>query len=332
MNISKVDDIIGNTPLLDLSDLVPNPNAKLFAKVEFLQPGFSIKDRIVNRILTKAAAAGELERGSTVVCASSGNTGAATAMLAASRGYKAVIFTSAKCSDEKQATIRAYGAELTVVVGNYMQAASDYATEHKCFDVNQYENLDNRGAYELTLGPEIWNQTNHGVTHFVAAGSTGGTISGVGKYLKDQSKHEVQIVLADPVGSIFREAWRHRESRSFGKLVSTPFLVEGVGKGSVPGNMDLGVIDRVVAVTDTDSFSTCHELARSHGWLVGGSSGCNLWAALKVANDVADGQTATVVTVFPDSGLKYLSKIYNPAWLKAHAINIEPKEQIVKPH
>ena len=282
---------LGSTPLVDITSLASPKVAgvKVLGKCEFFNPGFSMKDRIVKNIFDKAEEAGLLRPGGTVVAASSGNTGAAVAMLAAMRGYKAVITTSPKCSDEKIATIKAYGAEIIVSPSglsddhpsSYMNIARTLAAQNEgWFDVNQYDNLDNPEGHYRTLGPEIWSQTVGRVTHFVAGGSTGGTISGTGRFLKSKNP-DIKCVLADPYGSIFHEYFVSQ------KLVQPKkFLVEGVGKGSIPGCMDFSLIDDVVQVRDEDAFHICHELARTEGLMVGGSAGLNTWAAIQIANQL----------------------------------------------
>jgi len=323
MKIQRYENLIGETPLVDITSLASPKVAgvKVLAKCEFLNPGFSMKDRIVKNIFDKAEEAGLLHPGDTVVAASSGNTGAAVAMLAAMRGYRAVITTSPKCSEEKIATIKAYGAEILVSKAglsddhpeSYMNMARDLAAKNTgWFDVNQYDNLDNPEGHYRTLGPEIWSQTVGRVTHFVAGGSTGGTITGTGKFLKSKNP-DVKCVLADPFGSIFYEYFVSQ------RLVSPQkFLVEGVGKGSIPGCMDFSLIDDVVQVKDEDAFLTCHELARKEGLLVGGSAGLNTWAAIHLANQLEE--PGVIVTVLCDLGVKYLSKVFNKNWLEENKI------------
>jgi len=325
MKIQRYQDLIGSTPMVDITSLAnPRvPGVKVLGKCEFLNPGFSMKDRIVKNIFDKAEQNGLLRPGGTVVAASSGNTGAAVAMLAAMRGYKAVITTSPKCSEEKVASIKAYGAELMMSPPgvsedhpeSYMNMAKQLARDNDgWFDVNQYDNLDNPEGHFRTLGPEIWDQTVGRVTHFVAGGSTGGTITGTGKFLKAKNPN-IQCVLADPVGSIFHEYFMSQ------KLVKPKkFLVEGVGKGSIPGCMDFDIIDDVIQVTDTQSFQTCHKLARVEGLMVGGSAGLNTWAAIQLANQLEE--PGVVVTVLCDLGVKYLSKVYNETWLEE---NLDPE-------
>ena len=301
-----------------------NVAVQVLAKVEWLNPSLSIKDRIVREIFDDAEARGVLKPGGTVVAASSGNTAAAVAMLAAARGYRAVIVTSSKCSKEKMDAIRAYGAELRVDDGNYMAAADALAAAHPdWFNVSQYKNPLNPRAHYATLGPEIWQQTGGRATHLVCGGSTGGTISGAGRFLKEASGGAVRVVLADPVGSVFTHYHRTWDAATnAGELTKKgKFLVEGVGKGSIPGAIDFRVIDDVLPVTDAETFAMCRRLARSEGILAGGSGGMNVHAALRVAAKLAaDGRPATVVTVMPDCGIKYLSKVYNDDWLAENGL------------
>ena len=213
---------------------------------------------------------------------------------------------------------------------SYMNLAKRLARENKgWFDVNQYDNLDNPEGHFLTLGPEIWEQTQGTVTHFVAGASTGGTITGTGKFLKNKSPN-IKCVLADPVGSIFYEYFQSR------KLTQpVKFLVEGVGKGSIPGCMDIEIIDDVVRVTDEQAFRMCHEMAKKEGLMVGGSAGLNTWAAVELANELEVSyfcslvqksldfvqEPGVIVTVLCDLGIKYLSKVFSKHWLKENDIN-----------
>lgn len=286
-------------------------HAQIYGKAEFLNPGFSIKDRIARNILEQAEKHGLLKPGMTVVAASSGNTGAATAMMCAMRGYDCVITTSSKCSEEKMNSIKAYGAKLLVTPSgvsiddpnHYMNVPQTLIKEDpsKYFDVDQYDNLKNPEGHYKTLGPEIWDQTAGTVTHFLAAASTGGTVSGVGKYLKERSPN-VEIILPDPVGSIFKEYF---DKGTHGPAES--FLVEGVGKDTVPGALDISLVDQVIQVTDEEAFRMCHRLAQKEGMLVGGSAGMNVHAAVTLANSLD--APATIVTVLCDTGIKYLTKV-----------------------
>ncbi len=275
---------MGETPLLDLG--VQNAHGRvvrLQAKCEFFNPGFSIKDRIAQNILNRAEASGALRAGMTVVAASSGNTGAATAMMCAMRGYKCIITTSPKCSQEKMDAIRAYGARLLVSPesakegepAHYMEMARLLALRdpERYFDVDQYESKFNAEGHYLTLGPEVWEQTAGTVTHFVAAGRVT-TISGTGRFLKERNP-DVRVVLADPLG-------------------------EGVGKGSIPGAMDFSLIDAIQPVSDQEAFDMCFRLCREEGLCAGGSGGLILHAAMQVAN--ACQEDATIITVLPAAG------------------------------
>lgn len=306
---------IGNTPLVDLSYLSANPEVKIYAKCEFMNPTMSIKDRIAKHIIADAEESGQLKPGDTIVAATSGNTGASIAMFASMKGYKPVIITNQKTSQEKQDIMKAYGAELIVGPAgvpsdspdHYMNMASRMAEENGWYDVDQYNNLKNPEAYYKTLGPEIWAQTDQKVTHFVAAGSTGGTISGVGKYLKEVSDNKCKIVLADPHGSIFYDFWKDG-------VLSQPksFLVEGVGKDSIPGAMDMSLVDDMVQVSDKESFHMCRKLSKEQGMLIGGSAGLNLSGAVQLSGKIEKG---VIVTILCDSGAKYLSKIFNDEWM-----------------
>lgn len=316
-------DLVGNTPLIDLTALCPDaaPGVQVLGKAEFMNPGFSHKDRIIRNILTKAEEEGRLYKGMTVVCASSGNTGASCAMLCSMRGYRCVVITSRKCSKEKCDSIKAYGAELLISGPgqDYMQMEADLAEQNPTwFSVNQYDNLDNPEAHFKTTGPEIYKQTCGTVTHFVMAGSTGGTISGVGGYLK-RVKPSVNIVLADPVGSVFTNYFRTGEIG-----VGEKFLVEGVGKANLPGCLDMSIVDDVIPVADRDAFKMCYKLAECEGVMVGGSAGLNVHAACELAKTLEG--PATVVTILCDLGVKYLSKVYSAEWLRENNIDVTTTE------
>jgi len=221
--------------------------------------------------------------------------------------------------------IKAYGAQLLVSppgvregdANHYMMMATIMCKNEPdmFFDMNQYDNMENPEAHYDTLGPEIWSGSMGQVTHFVAAGSTGGTISGTGKFLKEMNP-KVKVVLADPIGSVFAEYFRTKTL-----VKPEKFLVEGVGKGSIPGAMNFDVVDKVLKVTDEEAFRMCHYLAQKEGICAGGSSGLNVFAALRLAGRQT--QPCTIVTVMPDLGIKYLSKVYNAKWLEDNNINVE---------
>ncbi|KAK7242038.1 cysteine synthase [Aureococcus anophagefferens] len=314
-------DLIGNTPLVDITSVCKpkHPDTVVLGKVEFFNPGYSMKDRIMANIFNKAEEEGKLRPGMTVVAASSGNTGCSVAMMCAIRGYKAVVITNDKCSEEKKAAIRAYGADLLISPPGacYMQMETDLADENPdWFSVDQYNNLDNPNGHYRSTGPEIYEQTDGEVTHFVAAGSTGGTISGIGTYLKEKKGDDVTIVLADPTGSVFKNYFKT------GTLCAPkPFLVEGVGKNNIPGAMDFAVVDALVEVGDKDALKMCAKIARSTGLCVGGSSGLNVEACARLAEQ--SDEPLTIVTMLCDSGVKYLSKIFNEDWLAENDISID---------
>lgn len=315
----KTRELIGDTPMVDLSFLSANPCVKIFGKAEFFNPSGSIKDRIANHIISCAEAEGKLRPGGTVVAATSGNTGSAIAMVCAMRGYKYIVITNEKTSKEKRDSMAAYGGQ--VLVGpsgkpadhplHYQNMAVTLCKENPdYFDVDQYDNPRNPEAYYLTLGPEIWEQTKGAVTHFVAGGSTGGTISGTGKYLKEM-KPEVKVCMPDPKGSVFWDFYKEGVPEE--ELQPGSYQVEGVGKDSIPGAMNFGVVDEMLQLNCKQSFEMCRRVAAEDGMLIGGSSGLNLSAAVELSKTAAEG--SVIVAVMPDSGIKYLSKIFNDEWM-----------------
>ena len=318
--------IIGNTPMLDLSRLSKTPGVKILAKAEYLNPSGSIKDRIAQHIIDCAERDGKIKPGDTLVASTSGNTGAAVACIAAIRGYGYIAITNAKCSQEKRDSMAAYGGRLIVAKDglpadhpeHYVNLEATLCARHDdYFPVNQYENPDNPDAYYRTLGPEIWRQTSGRVTHFIAGGSTGGTVSGTGKFLKEKSRGRVKVLMPDPVGSVMYGAYHAGEGKPIerGVLAAGKYAVEGVGKDSVPGTMNFGVVDAMLSVTDKQCFDMCLRMSREEGLLTGGSSGLNVHAAVELSGRCAPG--AVIVVVLPDSGIKYLSKIYSPEWRRS---------------
>lgn len=314
----NVQSIIGDTPLVELTTFDVPSGVRLFAKLEFMNPGGSIKDRMVDYVLADAERRGLLRPGATIVENTSGNTGAAIAMLAAARGYRAVLTMPDKVSKEKRDALRAMGAEVVICPTSaapdsekhYVSCARRiHAETPGSFMLNQYDNPLNAEAHFRSTGPEIWEALGPAVTAFVASGSTGGTISGVSRYLK-QRNPAVTSVLLDPVGSVYHR-WFHHGVLDPAEIA--PYFVEGVGEDHLAQCMDFSVVDDVLRFTDADAFAACHHLARHEGLLCGGSSGANVWGALRVAHSLKG--PATVVTVLPDSGSRYLSKIYNPQWL-----------------
>ncbi|MEU8237792.1 cystathionine beta-synthase [Actinoplanes missouriensis] len=304
----NVVEIIGNTPLVRLNSVTEGISATVLAKVEYLNPGGSVKDRIALRMVEDAEKAGLLKPGGTIVEPTSGNTGVGLALVAQRRGYKCVFVCPDKVSEDKQNVLRAYGAE--VVVCPTAVAPEDPRSYYNVSDQltrdipgawkpDQYSNPANpRSHYEQT-GPEIWEQTGGKITHFVTGVGTGGTITGVGRYLKEQG--DVRIIGADPEGSVY--------SGGTGR----PYLVEGVGEDFWPSAYDTSVTDEVIEVSDSDSFEMTRRLAREEGLLVGGSCGMAVVAALEVARKA--GPDDVVVVLLPDGGRGYLSKIFNDKWM-----------------
>lgn len=301
--------VVGNTPLVRLSRLGRDLPAQLVAKLEMLNPGGSVKDRIGLPMIEDAERRGLLRPGGTIVEPTSGNTGVGLAMAAAIKGYRLVCTMADKQSQEKRDLLRAYGAEVVVCPTavppespeSYYKVAERLASELPGgFLPNQYYNPQNPEAHYRTTGPEIWEQTEGRITHFVTGIGTGGTVSGAGRYLKER-KPEVVIVGADPEGSLYT-----------GEI--HPYKTEGIGEDFYPGTFDREMVDRWVRVSDRNSFLTARRLVREEAILAGGSAGTAVFAALEVAKDLDD--SALVVVLLPDSGRSYLSKIFNDEWMR----------------
>ncbi|MFG2038303.1 cystathionine beta-synthase [Dactylosporangium sp. NPDC048998] len=306
----NVVELVGNTPLVRLRNVTAGISATVLAKVEYLNPGGSVKDRIALRMVEEAEKAGLLQAGGTIVEPTSGNTGVGLALVAQLKGYRCVFVCPDKVSEDKQNVLRAYGAEVVVCPTavapedprSYYNVSDRLAREIPgAWKPDQYANPANPRSHYETTGPEVWEQTDGQVTHFVAGVGTGGTISGVGRYLKEASGGRVRIVGADPEGSVY--------SGGTGR----PYLVEGVGEDFWPTTYDRDICDEIVEVSDKDSFELTRRLAREEGLLVGGSCGMAVAAALKVAREA--GPDAVVVVLLPDGGRGYLSKIFNDTWM-----------------
>ncbi len=310
-------DAVGDTPLIRLRRITDDARCLVLAKVEYVNPGGSIKDRPSVRMLLDAEAAGLLGAGSTIVEATSGNTGTGLAMAAAIRGYRCILVMPDKMSKEKIDLLRAYGAEVVVTPTNvpsdspesYYGVANRLVSEIPgAFMPNQWHNHANPEAHYHTTGPEIWAQTHGTITHFVSGIGTGGTISGTARFLKERDP-SIHVVGADPEGSIYSG--------------DTPksYAVEGIGMSYLPETVDLKVIDEMVRVSDRESFLMARRIAREEGLLVGGSSGTAAVAAIKLAKTLPP--EAVLVVVFPDSGRGYMSKIFNDEWMTANGFIAE---------
>ncbi|HEY6147200.1 MAG TPA: cystathionine beta-synthase, partial [Thermoanaerobaculia bacterium] len=308
-------ELVGDTPIVRLDSLGRGVEPLLLAKLEYLNPGGSVKDRIGLAMIEKAEAEGKLKPGGTIVEPTSGNTGVGLAIAAAGKGYRCIFVMPDKMSQEKISMLRAYGAEVVICPTavepdspeSYYSVSDRLAEEIPGgFKPDQYSNMSNPEAHYRTTGPEIWNQTDGEIDAIVISVGTGGTITGVGRYFKEQ-KPGVLIVGADPEGSVFT-AKSERDVH--------PYLVEGIGKDSWPETLDREVVDEWVRVSDRDSFLTARRLAREEGLLVGGSGGTTVWAALEIADRF--GPDAAILTMIPDSGRSYMSKFYDDNWMLEH--------------
>lgn len=312
-------DTIGNTPLVKLQNINPYPHIEIYVKLEFFNPSGSVKDRIVKHIIEDAEARGLLKPGGTIVENTSGNTGAAVAMISAIKGYKAILTMPDKVSIEKQNALKAFGAEIVVTPTSaapdspehYVNTAKRIANETpNSFRLDQYDSPKNPEAHYLTTGPEIWKQTDGKVTHYVASGSTGGTVSGAGKYLKEKNPN-IKVIMPDPIGSIYYEYFKTGKINTEG---SCSYQVEGIGEDHIAKAMDFSVVDDMYQFDDKIAFNMARRLAKEEGIFGGGTSGVNIWGALKLASSLKE--PAVIVTVIPDNGAKYLSKFYNDEWMK----------------
>jgi cystathionine beta-synthase len=306
-------DLVGNTPLVKLNRVTDGISATVLAKVEYLNPGGSVKDRIAVRILDAAEASGQLKPGGTIVEPTSGNTGVGLALVAQQRGYRCIFVVPDKVGEEKRHVLTAYGAEVVVTPTSvapedpesYYSVSDRLAAEIPGgYKPDQYFNQNGPLSHYETTGPEIWNDTDGRITHFVTGVGTGGTITGTGRYLREVSNGAIRIIGADPEGSVY--------SGGTGR----PYMVEGVGEDMWPGAYDPGVVHEVIAVSDAESFAMTRRLALEEGLLVGGSSGMAVVAALKAAREL--GPDDVVVVLLPDGGRGYLAKIFNDQWMRSY--------------
>lgn len=344
-SFNNVDQMIGNTPLVrlnrSLKDIpagywlkskIPNcPSyfslkSEVYAKVEFFNPGGSVKDRIGKHIIDMAEKSGALKPGGTIVEATSGNTGAGLAVIAASRGYKAVFVMPDKMSAEKVNALRAFGAKVVVVPTAVEPSNPDYYVNVSlrlakeipgAFLANQYFNPHNPEAHYLTTGPEIWEQMEHKIDVFAAGIGTGGTLSGTSKFLKEQNP-KIRVVAVDPKGSIYTDLLESGKTTE-----SKPYLVEGVGEDMIPGTMDLKLPTDIVTVNDVESFSATRMLAQQEGLLTGGSCGTAFMGLVQflALHEHTGGAPLRAVVLLPDSGSRYLTKVFNAGWLER--MNVE---------
>ena len=318
--------LIGHTPLVKLNRLTKGIKATVLGKMENLNPGFSVKDRIGISMIEAAEHEGILKPGGTIVEATSGNTGIGLAIAAAVKGYKCIFVMTDKASVEKSRYLKALGADVVITPvsakhgtpDHYVSTAKRIASETpNSFYPDQYSHPANPDAHYRTTGPEIWEQTDGKITHFVAGIGTGGTISGTGRFLKERNPR-IKIIGADPYGSVFKT---YKET---GKLVeATPYLVEGIGQEVIPPNVHIKYVDDVINVTDRESFDLARQLGRTEGIFCGGSTGTNLAAALRIAHD-ADAD-AVIVFIVCDTGEHYLTKFHSDEWMKEKRL-LEPQK------
>ncbi|HEY0023487.1 MAG TPA: pyridoxal-phosphate dependent enzyme [Longimicrobium sp.] len=316
---------IGWTPLIRLNRVAEGIRTPVYGKAEFMNPGGSVKDRIGPAIIEAAEAAGTLRPGGTVVEGTSGNTGVGLALAAAIKGYRCIFTIPDKMSQEKVRLLKAFGAEVIVTPtavapdhpDNYVMMAKRIAEETpNAILANQFYNQANPAAHYRTTGPEIWEQSEGRVTHFVSAAGTGGTITGVGRYLKEKNP-EVRIVGGDPVGSIIRGYWETGV-----KPESAPYKVEGIGQDKIPGTLDMSIVDEWRSVDDRSAMTMARRLTREEGLFVGGSTGLIAHLALELAREIDD-PGALVVCLLCDTGERYLSKVFNDEWMRENQL-LEP--------
>jgi len=319
-------ELIGRTPLVRLKTGIPLNGPQAFVKLEFFSPTGSLKDRMVYHIITKAMAEGRLKPGDTVVDNTSGNTGSALAMAASVLGLKAILTTPEKTSQEKIDLIKSYGAEviITPITARYddpegfFMVARKLAKENGYFDLDQYNSQDNVESHYVSTGPEIWDDTDGKVTHFVAGIGTGGTFSGAARYLKEKNPN-IRAIAVDPEGSIFAEYIKNKR-----ETVGYEYKVEGIGSDVVTDALHTELVDEVITVSDKDSFNRARLIAKKEGISGGGSSGAVAFAMEKVAADL--GQDSLIVGIFGDAGIRYLSKCYNDNWMRKYGFLPSLKE------
>ena len=319
MKCNNILEAIGQTPIIRLNRLAKDLPAEVWVKADYMNPGGSVKDRIGLAMIDEAERTGKLKPGGTIIEGTSGNTGMGLALVACVRGYKVVFTITDKQSREKIDLLKAFGAEVIVCPTavepedprSYYSVAAKLAREiPNSFYPNQYENPMNPDAHYRTTGPEIWKDTEGKITHFVCGVGTGGTISGVGRYLKEQNP-DVKIIGVDPIGSLYYEKVKTGKT---GKALT--YVVEGIGEDFFPGTMNLKILDDILQVSDEECFVWARRLAKQEAIFTGGSGGGCISAALKIARNAQSGDM--IVAFMPDSGSRYMSKVFNDGWMREH--------------
>ena len=320
--LNHITEAIGNTPLVKLNSVATETKATILAKVEYMNPGNSVKDRMAIRMIEDAEKAGILKPGGTIIEGTSGNTGMGLALAAIAKGYKCIFTLSDKQSKEKMDILRAVGAEVIVCPTNVAPEHPDsyYSVAKRLnkeipnsFYPNQYDNLSNWKAHYESTGPEIWEQTEGKITHFITGVGTGGTVTGISKYLKEKNP-AVQTIGIDTYGSVFK---KYKETGIFDENEIYAYATEGIGEDILPKNVDFDLIDQFIKVTDKDGAVMTRRLAKEEGLFVGWSSGTAVVGALEYARENNLTENDVVVVLLPDHGTRYLAKIYNDDWMRA---------------
>ena len=336
---SSIIETVGNTPLVKLHSFNQGQRGTLLAKVEYFNPGQSVKDRIALKMIEDAERSGALKPGGTIIEGTSGNTGMGLALIAAVRGYQCIFTTTDKQSMEKVNLLRALGCEVKICPTNVEpdDPRSYYSVAKRLHEEipdswypNQYDNPSNQQAHYEMMGPEIWEQTQGKITHFVAGIGTGGTITGTARYLKEKNP-DIKIIGIDSVGSIYKSYF---DTGEFDKRLIAPYLTEGIGEDIIPENVDFKLVDDVVQCPDREAFQTTRTLARKEGLFVGGSCGAAVWGAMQHIEKHPLGDSDVVVIVLPDSGTRYMSKVYNDEWMRTNGFMDEENsmevEQVIR--